>query len=121
MPYKHIPVKHIYAHEDLAESLRVGNYVGMDNLSRIRKEQDISQADLAAMVGANQATISKIERGNLSVTLALIYKIAEALNVPPVALFGIPEAQLRVITMLNQMSPERQAAALTVLDAMSDN
>lgn len=49
-----------------------------NNLAEIRKEQKLSQADLAGMVGVSRNTISSIETGQFNPTakLALILCIA---------------------------------------------
>lgn len=43
-----------------------------------RLELDLSQADLAAMIGNNYQNISRLERGEISPTLYWCYKLAEA-------------------------------------------
>jgi transcriptional regulator with XRE-family HTH domain len=91
----------------------------MESLRAIRKQRRLTQAQLAAMVGVNQATISKIEGGNDSVTLDMVYRIAAALNVPAGALFPQGELENRLLIALSQMGPERRAAAVVVIEAMA--
>ncbi|MFY0633652.1 MAG: helix-turn-helix transcriptional regulator [Vannielia sp.] len=50
-----------------------------DSLARLRKERGLTQAQLADAAGINQATISKIERGEANPTLSMLRKITEAL------------------------------------------
>ncbi len=71
------------------------------------------------MAGLNQATVSKVERGEMNVTLEVIDAIATALNVQPVQLFDLPELQARALAAINAIDPERRAAALVVLEAMA--
>lgn len=50
-------------------------------IQRIRKQQKITQANLAEMVGVQLETISNIERGTTNTSVYVLYKIAEALHV----------------------------------------
>ena len=50
-------------------------------IKRLRLAGDVKQQRLADLVGVNQSTISNIERDNVDLTAAYLYKIAEALNV----------------------------------------
>ena len=45
-----------------------------------RKEQNITQADLAIRTGINQADISKLENGNKNPSLKMLKRLAEGLN-----------------------------------------
>lgn len=69
------------------------------------------------MVGCNQATISKLERGGgkKNATLDLVGKIADALDVTPVELFGLPEVDQRLLDALRSAPPERRQAILLLL------
>lgn len=91
----------------------------MRNIRNIRKARGLSQVQLAEMAGLNQATVSKVERGEMNVTLEVIDAIATALNVQPVQLFDLPELQARALAAINAIDPERRAAALVVLEAMA--
>src|SRR4051812_7098483 len=55
-----------------------------NNISRIRKEQGISQDEVAARIGGDVtgATISRIESGRMALTLDWMVRIAAALQVP---------------------------------------
>jgi transcriptional regulator with XRE-family HTH domain len=92
----------------------------MDNLARLREAQGLTQTELADAIGANQATISKIERGIGNPSLATIIKIASALGVHPTDLFSRDMLEQRAISALNSIKdgPTREAA-VTVLEAMS--
>ena len=45
-----------------------------------RKEQNITQADLAIRTGINQADISKLENGNKNPSLKMLKRLAVGLN-----------------------------------------
>ncbi|MDG4650086.1 helix-turn-helix transcriptional regulator [Roseibacterium sp. SDUM158017] len=88
----------------------------MQNLRDIRKAKSLSQADLAEMVGVKQATISRIEKGVNNPSLAVASKIADALNVSVVELFGLPELEQRFLQAFREASPRRRAALLDLLE-----
>lgn len=52
-----------------------------------RKAADISQEELAMRIGADQAYVSRIEAGQMNVTLETAEQIATALGVDVVTLF----------------------------------
>ncbi|MEH3117891.1 MAG: XRE family transcriptional regulator [Methylorubrum populi] len=54
----------------------------------LRRERDLSVADLGGAAGISPGMISKIENGAISPSLASINAIASALNVPITALFA---------------------------------
>lgn len=91
----------------------------MKNLRKLRQERGLTQAELADMIGVNQATISKIERGSEAVTLDLVFRIAAHLNVPAGLLFDLPDLHERVLEALARVSPPKQHAALVVIEAMA--
>lgn len=51
-----------------------------NNLKQIRKEKDISQQELADMVGVSRNTISSLETGQYEPTAKLAYILAIALD-----------------------------------------
>lgn len=53
----------------------------------VRKQQNLSQIDLAVMVGIDRAYLSEIENGHANVTVNILYAIADALNVSITKLF----------------------------------
>ncbi len=53
----------------------------IDNINRIRAERGMTQADLAAVVGTKQPSVSKILRGEEEMTLTRAEKWADALGV----------------------------------------
>lgn len=119
MPDRHNKVKHKYACLNVAGMQAVRDNDPMHQLKEIRKRRKLSQAQLAEMVGCNQATIAKIERGEANPTLRMIEDIAQALNVSPVSLFGTSDIQARVMAALDALPNDRREAALIVLETMA--
>src|SRR5262245_47631709 len=64
-----------------------------ERLRRLRKREDLTQAQLAERAGITTDYLGRIERGRGAVTLATLVQIAEALNV-----------QLRQIVDLDELS-----------------
>lgn len=60
------------------------------NLSRLRKEKELTQDELAQIIGVQKAAISKIESGTSYPTFANLDRIAEFFNATPNQLFGTP-------------------------------
>lgn len=59
----------------------------MQRLKEIREARGLSQVELAERAGVDQATISRLERGNDEVTPHLRRRVAEALGVTLAELF----------------------------------
>ncbi|MEO1240720.1 MAG: helix-turn-helix transcriptional regulator [Pseudomonadota bacterium] len=57
------------------------------NVRRLRRERKLTQEALAFAAGMDQAQLSGIESGACNLTLRVIARLANALNVPPAALF----------------------------------
>ena len=55
-------------------------YEAIEQIIRARKEQNITQAELAKMVGTQKSNISRLESGNDNPTLDFLTKISEALG-----------------------------------------
>lgn len=52
----------------------------IDRLVKIRKKENISQSELAKMVGSKQQAISRLEKNEHSPSLKLFYSIVNALG-----------------------------------------
>ena len=52
------------------------------NLRRIRTEKELSQRDLYALCNIDNAEISRMENGEVNVTLNTLTQLAEALDIP---------------------------------------
>ena len=61
-------------------------------LKAFRKEAGFKQAALAARIGCAQPEVSRMERGQRSVTVERLLRLAEALNVEPARLLDTREA-----------------------------
>lgn len=56
------------------------------NLRRIREEKDISQEKLAELADLDRTYIGRIELKNANVSLEVVEKLSQALNVSPLEL-----------------------------------
>jgi transcriptional regulator with XRE-family HTH domain len=63
------------------------------NLRRHREAANLSQAALATKIGVDRAHVSAMERGAQNVTLITLWRVAEALAVPPAALLEKTERE----------------------------
>jgi transcriptional regulator with XRE-family HTH domain len=64
------------------------------NLRKHRLAAGLAQEALAAKVGVERAHISAMERGQQNVTLVTLWRVAEALGVPPSTLvMPLPSAR----------------------------
>ena len=119
MPHRNMPVKNEYSQNGIGIVHGLEQLGRMKNLKAIRTEKNISQALLAEMADVTQGTISKMEAGGMNVTLDKIQRVADALGVTPVELFGLEETQQRVLRALSRMEPDDRGSALAVLEAMA--
>jgi len=58
------------------------------NLQELRVKAGLTQKELAIRVGCAQSEISRIERGERSISVDRLQQLAAALNVPVAALLG---------------------------------
>ena len=109
-----------YAQPVVAPVIPDWHHLDMDNLTKIREARGLSQTELARMVGANQATISKIEAGIGNPTLSMINRIAKALRVSPSMLFSMNALQERALNAITSIDdPGHREAAIIVLETMA--
>jgi transcriptional regulator with XRE-family HTH domain len=59
-----------------------------DNMLLIRKKKGLSQADLGKMIGTSGDVIGRYERGDISPSVEVVSKIADALEVSVDYLLG---------------------------------
>lgn len=119
MPHSHMTVKHDesdYAHSVLVAHPAKAEYGGMENLKRIRKDRGLTQVQLAEAAGCNQATISKMEKGDKNATLDMVERIAKVLKVEPWELFGIDDLRQRYLDALSRASEDKKRAVLLLLE-----
>lgn len=55
-------------------------YEAIEQIIRARKEQNITQEELARRIGTHKSNISRLESGNYNPSLDMLIKIAEALG-----------------------------------------
>lgn len=55
-------------------------YEAIEQIIRARKEQNITQAELAKRVGTQKSNISRLESGNYNPSLDFLTKVAESLG-----------------------------------------
>ncbi|HET9232522.1 MAG TPA: helix-turn-helix transcriptional regulator, partial [Candidatus Eisenbacteria bacterium] len=67
----------MYSHDEKTHMIYLGQ-----KLRKLRKEQNLTQLELAQQVGITNGQVSTIERGVSSPSLATLHRIARALNVP---------------------------------------
>jgi transcriptional regulator with XRE-family HTH domain len=68
----------------------------------MRTDQGTAQESLAHLAGIERSHMGKIERGEHMPTLALILKIADALDCPAAELIGNTESRLRKLRKSTQ-------------------
>ena len=80
------------------------------NIARLRKQKGWAQQDLADLIGVEQPTISRIERGSDSVTLRLLIDIARALEVPLYELFldDHEGPEVKILQVYRNLSEDRK-------------
>ena len=67
-----------------------------DNMRSARLGRKLTQEQLAALVGVDQATISDLEcRRNTNPSWRTVKRIADALGVRPEDIFPVPAAEVR--------------------------
>lgn len=55
-------------------------YEAIEQIIRARKEQNMTQAELARKVGTQKSNISRLESGNYNPSLDFLIKVSEALG-----------------------------------------
>lgn len=55
-------------------------YEAIEQIVRARKEQNMTQEELAKRIGTQKSNISRLESGNYNPSLDMLIKIAEALG-----------------------------------------
>lgn len=85
----------------------------------IRKAKGLSQAELADLVGVEQPTISRFERGADNVTLRLARQVADALGVSVADLFSDERsaAEQMLLEAFRSLPADRQKGWLDLAQA----
>nr|WP_309504330.1 helix-turn-helix transcriptional regulator [uncultured Roseovarius sp.] len=87
----------------------------------IRKAKGLSQTELAELVGVEQPTISRFERGADGVTLGLVRDIARALEVPISDLFADDRTEIeqQLLAAFRGLPEERQRGWVDMANAIA--
>ncbi len=95
-----------------------------------RRAQDMTQDALAARVKVPVEIIGKIERGTTTSSFDTVERIAAALILPPLALFGVGDDTTvqgergkllgRITKLLAGMNEEQMARAAKILEAFAE-
>jgi transcriptional regulator with XRE-family HTH domain len=90
-------------------------------IAALRKRRNLSQAELAEIVGVEQPTISRIERGYEGVTVRLLRQIADALDCSMADLFADErsETENRILSAFRSLPAERQSCWLDMAEALA--
>lgn len=64
------------------------------NLRKLREWKGLSQQNMADILKISQKHYSRIETENVDISLSMIYKISEALEVKPQILFGLDDSKI---------------------------
>jgi transcriptional regulator with XRE-family HTH domain len=94
-----------------------------------RRARDLTQEDLAQRVEVSIETIGKIERGVAAPSFDTVERIAAALDLPPLALFGVGEGStprgergrllVRINGTLSGLNDEQLARVVKMLEAFA--
>ena len=90
-------------------------------LRRLRKERNLTQAELARQIGIQQSDLSRMEKGEYRVSLDNLFKILAVFDVQVSEFFGKPEAaeaaaqrplsheDMQLLHILRELTPEARA------------
>jgi transcriptional regulator with XRE-family HTH domain len=93
----------------------------------LRQEKDLTQTQLAKVLGTRQTAVSEIERGNRGLTVQQLVKLARALKTTPDAILGEENGHqprpksakiLRRLHRIEQLPETQQDAVLKVIDGV---
>jgi transcriptional regulator with XRE-family HTH domain len=98
-----------------------------DRIKTLRQARNVTQVELARMIGAQQTNLSQIERGVRGVGVGQILKLSQALRVTPDKLIGSQksaapprpqnERLLKRVRHIEKLPAEHQDAVVRMLDA----
>ena len=81
VPFEEIEAKMLEDEEFRVEYERLRpRYEAIGQIIKARKEQNITQAELAKRVGTQKSNISRLESGNYNPSLDFLAKVSEALG-----------------------------------------
>ena len=82
----------------MVEASELQKYLG-NQIKRYRKSANLSQEQLAEIIGIATNSLSSIETGNSFMTSATMAKLLNTLNISPKELFDFPEINIEDINM----------------------
>lgn len=77
------------------------------NFARLRREKDLTQAEVAVRSGFSQQYLSGLEHGQRNPTVVTLYELADALGADPVALIEPDEIARSEEARLKASRPAR--------------
>lgn len=87
-----------------------------------RKHRGLNQEQLAARVNLSQATIARIERGDIGYTQPVLEALSDALNCTPADLIMRPPGAIdHLMAVLHDLSEDDRSRAIAVIKALKDN
>ncbi|WWT39574.1 XRE family transcriptional regulator [Microcystis phage Mae-JY02] len=122
IPIGNIPVKYSYSPRVFDPHRNRMQSGGMNNVANIRNTRNLNQSQLAELAGVAQPHISRLENDNEGVTLGVIFRVAEALNVPVWELFAEPRTATErlLLDVFRKLPPDRQAGWIDLAQAVLD-
>jgi transcriptional regulator with XRE-family HTH domain len=92
-----------------------------DNMLLIRKKKGISQAELGKLIGTSGDVIGRYERGDISPSVEVVSKIADALEVSVDYLLGktkmeLDKQALKRLEDIASLAPENRSFVLNLID-----
>jgi transcriptional regulator with XRE-family HTH domain len=92
-----------------------------DNMMLLRKKKDLSQAELGKLIGTSGDVIGRYERGDISPSIEVVSKIADALEVSVDYLIGktkmaLDADALRRLEDIASLSDENKKFVLNMID-----
>ena len=105
--------------------LKLGSETVGQRLARLRKEQGLTQAELAERIGINQTSVSDYETSRLRLSDEMLARVALALKVSADTLLGLKggarrtnQATVRILRRLNRIAslpmPQKKALLKTI-------
>jgi len=92
-----------------------------DNMMLLRKKKNLSQAELGKMIGTSGDVVGRYERGDISPSIEVVSKIADALEVSVDYLIGKTKMELdadalRRLEDIAALSEENKKFVLNMID-----
>jgi len=92
-----------------------------DNMLLIRKKKELSQADLGKMIGTSGDVIGRYERGDITPSVEVVSKIADALEVSVDYLLGktkmeLDKQALKRLEDISTLNPENKKFVFNLID-----